>query len=159
MHLSGGTIFGISSLWGYRTIQYRREGPSAIKHWGGFGTHARLLLALAVSSYGLWFWMFGVEGGLSDMGVNDPPSDDVEPNDPRCAELRTFMFAKVRAKGGIRIFYIIVCICCIIFYGMMALASTLAGFSRGRKLLRLFQSKLYANTSRLRFATGFTYGE
>jgi hypothetical protein len=60
MHLSGGTIFGILSIWGYRTSLYTLEGPKAIKHFGGFGTHFRLLVTLAISIFGLWFWMFGV---------------------------------------------------------------------------------------------------
>jgi hypothetical protein len=154
MHLSGGFIFGIFSLWGYRTVLYKEEGPSAIKYYGGFGTHARLLLSLGISSYGLWFWMFGVQGSLSPMGPADDP-----PNDIRCGTLYTFFFAKLRADGGIRIFYIIVCICCIIVFGSMLLASSLAGYSRVSKLVRLWKLKRFANSSRLKFATGFNYKE
>src|ERR1700759_4431881 len=29
MPLSGGTIFGVFSIWGYRTVQYTLEGPGA----------------------------------------------------------------------------------------------------------------------------------
>jgi hypothetical protein len=156
MHLSAGTIFGVLSLWGYRTIQYVEEGPRAIRHFGGFGTHARLIVSLAVSIFGLWFWMFGVKGSLSPMGPNDGMDP---PNAPECGTLYTFMFAKVRADGGMRIFYIIVCICCIIYFGIMLLASTLAGYSRVSKMIELAQSKRWANSSRLRFATGFNYKE
>jgi len=154
MHLAAGTIFGISSLWGYRTCQYVREGPGAIKHYGGFGTHARLLLALSISAYGLWFWMFGVKGSLSPMGPGDEP-----PNAEACGELFTFMFAKVQADGGIRIFYIFICMTCVVVYGIMALSSTLAGFSRGQKIIELWKKRQFANSTRLRFATGFKYSE
>jgi hypothetical protein len=156
MHLSGGTIFGVLSIWGYRTVQYTEEGPRAIRHFGGFGTHARLIVSLAVSVFGLWFWMFGVTGGLDPMGPNDGMQP---PNSPECGTLYTFMFGKVRADGGIRIFYIIVCICCIIYFGVMLLVSTLAGYSRVRTMIQLAQSKRWADSSRLRFATGFNYKE
>jgi hypothetical protein len=57
MHLSGGTIFSVISIWGYRTCLYRDLGPTkGIANFGGFGTHLRLLLCLAVSTYGTWYW-------------------------------------------------------------------------------------------------------
>ena len=56
MHLSGGTIFGILSLWGYRTRHYLDNGPQGIRLFGGFGTHGRLIVSLAVSCFGLWVW-------------------------------------------------------------------------------------------------------
>jgi len=68
MHLSGGFIFGIFSPWGYRTRRYVDNGPKAIRFFGGFGTHARLIVSLAVSVYDLWYWMFAVIGGLFAMG-------------------------------------------------------------------------------------------
>ena len=156
MHLSGGTIFGVLSIWGYRTVQYTEEGPQAIRHFGGFGTHARLIVSLGVSVFGLWFWMFGITGGLQPMG----PNDGMEPpNAVECGTLYTFMFTKVRADGGIRIFYIIVCIACILYFGIMLLASLLAGYSRVNKMVQLARSKRWANSSRLRYATGFNYRE
>lgn len=63
MHLSGGFLFGSLSLWGYRTRRYMDDGPKAIRFFGGFGTHSRLIVSLAVSIYGLWYWAFGVRGG------------------------------------------------------------------------------------------------
>jgi hypothetical protein len=156
MHLSGGSIFGVMSIWGYRTLHYSEEGPKAIRHFGGFGTHARLIISLAVSGFGLWFWMFGIKGGLDPMGPNDGMNP---PNPPECGILYTFMFAKVRADGGMRIFYIIVCICCIIYFGVMLLASTLAGYSRVSKMIQLAKSKRWASSSRLRFATGLNFKE
>ncbi|PMD61024.1 uncharacterized protein K444DRAFT_560486 [Hyaloscypha bicolor E] len=161
MHLSGGTIFGILSLWGYRTRFYTDEGPVAIRHFGGFGTHSRLILSLGVSIYGLWYWLFAVTGSLIAMGSRleigelavDPP------NSPDCATLYTFMFAKVRADGGIRIFYIIACILCTIYFGIMLLASSIAGRKRLQNIVELARQKRWADTSRLRFATGFKYHE
>jgi hypothetical protein len=156
MHLSAGTIFGVLSTWGYRTSQYVEEGPKAIRHFGGFGTHARLIVQLAVSIFGLWFWLFGVTGALGPMGPNDGSNP---PNAPECGELYTFMFAKVRATGGIRILYIIICVGCVVYFGIMLLASILAGYSRVRKMVELARGGRWANTSRLRYATGFNYKE
>jgi hypothetical protein len=88
------------------------------------------------------------------------PSDDVDPkNVPECAELYTFMFAKVRATGGIRTFYIIVCICCTVIFGVMILSSGIAFWARSQRIIELAKSRKWANTSRLRFATGFNYRE
>jgi hypothetical protein len=156
MHLAGGSIFGIMSLWGYRTRQYLDEGHRAIRFFGGFGTHGRLLLSLGVSIFGLWFWVFGVKGGLSPMD----PEDEVDPrNPPECATLYTFMFSKVRADGGVRIFYIIICIGCIVYFGLMSMASSLGVWARVRKMAQLAREKQWAETSRLRYATGFTFRE
>jgi hypothetical protein len=93
-------------------------------------------------------------GGLMPMG----PQDEV-PNDPRCGTLYTFMFARVRADGGIRIFYILVCACCILYFGAMLLASTISLWARPAKMMALAKSKRWADSSRLRYATGFKYKE
>ncbi|KAE9379835.1 hypothetical protein N431DRAFT_476914 [Stipitochalara longipes BDJ] len=161
MHLSGGTIFGILSLWGYRTRHYFDEGPMAIRHFGGFGTHSRLILSLGISVYGLWYWLFAVTGSLIPMGSPLEVGDlaVMPPNSPDCGTLYTFMFAKVRADGGIRIFYIIICILCTIYFGIMLLASSIAGWARVQTMLALGKQKRWADTSRLRFATGFNYHE
>jgi len=159
MHLSGGTIFGILSLWGYRTRQYLDNGPQGIRFFGGFGTHGRLIVSLAVSIYGLWYWLVGVNGALIRMGGPGDETDDPAPNPPECQQLYTFMFGKVKADGGIRIFYILVCVACIVYFGVMLLASSLAGWSRLNKMIELARTKRWADSSRLRFATGFKYGE
>jgi hypothetical protein len=161
MHLSGGTIFGILSLWGYRTRLYQNEGPSAIRHFGGFGTHSRLILSLGISIYGLWYWLYAVTGSLVSTGSPQEVGELAvnPPNSPDCATLYTFMFAKVRADGGIRIFYVIVCVLCTIYFGIMLLASSIAAYSRLEKIKSLARQKLWADTSRLRFATGFNYHE
>jgi hypothetical protein len=147
MHLSGGTIFGVLSIWGYRTATYSEEGPKAIRHFGGFGTHARLIVSLAVSAFGLWFWKWGVVDGLDPAGPGE------------CEVLWTFFFGKLHAAGGIRYFYIVVCGGCVAYFGAMLLASSLAGYARVDKMVRLARSKRWADTSKLRFATGFKYKE
>jgi hypothetical protein len=154
VHLSGGTLFGVLSIWGYRSCRYVIEGPKAIRHFGGFGTHFRLFLSLCVSVYSLWFWLYGVTGSLVPGGPNGLP-----PTPNECEVLFTFMFAKVRAAGGVRIFYIITNICCTIYFGIMLVVSSLAGYIRVSKMISLARSQSWADTSRLRFATGFNYIE
>ncbi len=80
MHLCGGTVFGVLSLWGYRTRMYFDNGPRAISMFGGFATHVKLFVSLGVSIFGLWFWLYGVVGGLEPMGPNDGADP---PNAPR----------------------------------------------------------------------------
>lgn len=159
MHLSGGTIFGVLTIWGYRTRQYIDNGPRGIFRFGGIGTHARIVVSLAVSCFGLWFWALGVTGALVNMG--GPGDDTVYPasNPPECATLYTFMFAKVRADGGIRIFYILVCALCIAYFGIMILASTIAGWTKVSRIISLAKARRWAESSRLRFATGLKYRE
>src|SRR3569833_912228 len=158
MHLSGGTVFSILNIWGYRTRQYLESGPRGIRFFGGFGTHSRLIISLAVSVYGLWFWMYAVTGGLITMGAPGDETDD-PPNKPECGTLYTFMFAKVRADGGIRYFYIIVCILCILYFGIMLMASSLTCWAKYNKVMELARSKRWADSSKLRYATGFKYRE
>ncbi|OAL20685.1 hypothetical protein AYO22_08694 [Fonsecaea multimorphosa] len=144
MHLSGGTIFSVLSLWGYRTCHYVREGPKGIRHFGGFGTHLRLLLSMAVAVYGLWFWWFGIQPDTTVINVDTGP----------CKTVYTFMFAKVRADGGVRIFYIIVCIGCVIYFGIMLLVSSLALYARVAKAVGMAKKKKWRTSTRLHYATG-----
>ncbi len=149
MHLGAGTIFGVLSIWGYRTSWYLRDGPTkGIAHFGGFGTHVRLLLCVSFASYGLFFWLEGIHGPDPAMSAGDPNGD------PACLTLYTFMFTKLRADGGIRIFYIVMCICCLVYWGTMLLASSLAAVARALKLYQLARYSQWRTTSRLHFATG-----
>lgn len=144
MHLSGGTVFSVLSLWGYRTCHYQEEGPKGIRHFGGFGTHLRLLLSIAVACFGLWFWMMGIEPDTTAINVDTGP----------CATVYTFMFAKVRADGGVRIFYIVACIACIIYFGIMLLASSIALYARLAKMATLAHQGRWRTSTRLHYATG-----
>lgn len=161
MHLCGGTVFGVLSLWGYRTRLYTQVGRGAIRFFGGYGTHIRMATALAVSLYGLWFWAWGVSDGLFPLG----PDDGMDPPNPvECGELYTFFFAKIKAAGGIRYYYIVVCACCSAYFGAMLLVSVLAAwFSIERLVGRL--NKRWAheanvdNLSRPVYVTGFNDNE
>jgi len=147
---SASSVFGGIGLFAIRLKDRLRFGI-----FGGFGTHARAILSLAVSIFGLYFWMFGVTGALDAMGS---PGDESE-NDPDCGTLYTFMFGKVRAAGGIRIYYIFICICCTIYFGVMILVSPIAGWVRARKMIELGKAGRWADSTRLRFATGLKYKE
>lgn len=146
MHLSGGTLFSVMSIWGYRTCFYSLQGPKGISNFGGFGTHMRLLLCTTVSTYGLWFWYFGVHGSLNK-GIG------------ACATTYTFFFGKLDVEGGIRIYYIIVCIGCTFYFGMMTLVGLLGPIMRLMKMRWLLKYKFFHYSSRLKYATGFNYGQ
>ena len=156
MHLCGGTVFGILSLWGYRTRMYYDRGPRAVRMFGGFGTHIRLAVSLGVSVFGLWFWLYGVVGALNPMGPDDG-SDP--PNPPECSTLYTFFFAKIRADGGIRYYYIVTCVSCAVYYGVMLVVSTLGGWVSFGRFVELVRFHEWAAGNRGKYATGFTHKE
>ncbi len=149
MHLSGGTVFSVLSLWGYRTCHYEAEGPKGIRHFGGFGTHLRLLLAMAVSVFGLWFWVVGIKPHTTDVVTDSGP----------CATVYTFMFAKVRADAGVRILYLIACISCVIYFGIMLLISTISLYARVAKGAALAKQGRWRTSTRLHYATGLYHKE
>lgn len=118
MQLSAGYLFGCLSLWGYRTVRYYKEGPAAIRYFGGFGTHARLLLMFGIAVYGIWFWVEGIKDGLiivTDESGNDRPC--------QCYPLRTFFFAKLLVLGGIRYLYIVMSTGTAVYFGIMLLVA------------------------------------
>ncbi|MCJ1377932.1 Altered inheritance of mitochondria protein 18 mitochondrial [Xylographa soralifera] len=119
MHLSSGYLFGCLSFWGYRTRHYHHEGPMGIRHFGRFGTHCRLVLALAISAYGIWFWTDGVSDGLQ-IPISPNTGDLIS---CQCYPLKTFFFSRLRVYGGIRYFYIVMTICSTTYYGLMILAA------------------------------------
>jgi hypothetical protein len=149
MQLPAGGLFGVLSLWGYRTCHYQVEGSRAIQHYGGFGTHARLFISVAISIYGLWFWMHGIRG-----------RDGLNPvNDSGCETLYTFFFAKFPALGGIRVFYVVMCVMYTVYFGTMLLISSVAGFTRAKRMIELARSKQWAITTRLKYRTGWNKRE
>ena len=157
MHLCSGTVFGILSIWGYRTRHYRSQGPAAISGYGGHGSHLRLFLSLAVSIYGLWFWLHGVTDGLPTAVEADPT------NPPECSTLHTFFFANIQASGGIRFYYILVCVGCVAWFGIMALASVLACWILAKRLPQMIGTSSVAGSAswigKLPFATGLRPNE
>ena len=154
MHLMGGSVFSVVSIWGYRTCLYLKQGPTAIRNFGGFSTHMHLLLSLAVSIVGLWFWHTGV------VTTSLPTSTDLdEQNPPECNDLETFFFARLNAREGIRTFFIVICIGCCIYFGTMTLVSFIGPATRIFKMSFLAKYGFYQTSSRLKYATGFSYGQ
>jgi hypothetical protein len=150
--LSIGGLYSVLSLWGYRTCHYRVEGLSAVRHYGGFGTHFRLFLSVAICVFSLWFWAFGLQG---------PGHRGALPavKKPDCGTLYTFFFARLDAKGGIRVFWIVDNIIATTYFGVMLLISSIAGFARAGKMIRLAGEKQWAASSRLLYRTGFNERE
>ncbi|KAH8883558.1 hypothetical protein GQ53DRAFT_811347 [Thozetella sp. PMI_491] len=158
MHLCGGTVFGTLSLWGYRTRMYFDQGPRAIRLFGGFATHVKLFVSLGVSVFGFWFWLYGVmPDGLSSLEAGD--GSDEYPNSPECTELYTFFFAKVRADGPLRYYYIVVCASCIAYFGIQVLVSSMAAWFSVDRIIGFVEFKGWASTNRTRYATGFSHKE
>ncbi|KAL2415699.1 hypothetical protein ABEF95_002513 [Exophiala dermatitidis] len=112
-----GFLFSVMSLWGYRTMYYRTEGPGGRRHFGGFGTHFRLVLMGMISAYGTWFWVEGVEDGLS--------ACDRRRN---CGGLDTFFLVPVKVDSwATRSINLVINIGASVYYGIMAFAALAAG--------------------------------
>ncbi|KAH8668405.1 hypothetical protein BX600DRAFT_538347 [Xylariales sp. PMI_506] len=154
MHLGAGSIFGVMSIWGYRTSLYVREGPmKGISHFGGFGTHMRLLLCTAFAAYGLFFWLRGIDGHPAALISGTGNAE----NGLYCTPLYTFMFSRVLADGGVRVFYIICTVGSLCYWGVQLLSSSLAAYARPMKMYRLGKAGQWRTTSRLDYATGLNY--
>jgi hypothetical protein len=111
-----GFIFSIMSLWGYRTMYYKTEGPGGRRHFGGFGTHFRLILMGMITAYGVWFWIEGVEDGL-------PPTD----RRTACGGLETFFFTPMKIDSwSTRSVQLVIAIGAAVYYGIMGLAAIAA---------------------------------
>lgn len=147
IHLGTGSIFGVISIWGYRTCAYSIEGPIATRHFGGFGTHFRLVLSASICAFSVWFWYAAVKPNTTYL------TNDVGP----CATLHTFMFADVRADGGVRIFYIMASIIATIYFCAQVLVATLSGYIRVARLLTMSKLERFRTASRLRCSVGLNY--
>ena len=117
MQMSSGFVFTGLSIWGYRTAFYKK-GPTGIKNFGRFGTHFRLILTMAISVYGTWFWWEGVKDGL-------PVQDD-----KRCRKIYTWLFTNWPVNGGVNVLYIVISLGCSIYYGLMCVAAVASGVRR-----------------------------
>lgn len=157
MHLCGGTVFGVLSLWGYRSRLYVDQGLHAVRNFGGFGTHLRLATSLGVSIYGLWFWVYGVSESLIVLGSDRDIAEG--PNPPECETLYTFFFAKLKATGGIRYYYTVVCALCCLWFGVMFIVSVIAGVASFSKIRSLSEFFSWGSGNRGKYATGFTRRE
>lgn len=110
---------------------------------------------MAVSVLGLWLWYFGVVGAL--LRPTQIELEDAGENDPVCDDLRTFFFGEVGVRGEIRVYYIFLCICCVIYFGIMMAVSVVGPWTRLCKMRYLAKYKFFKTSSRLKYATGFSY--
>jgi hypothetical protein len=138
MQLCSGFLFSCLSIWGYRTSYYQKEGPVAIKRFGGLGTHCRLILTTAISIYGTWFWWEGLDDGLNTSA------------NPDCQEIFTWFFTYLPVRGGIDKLYIVITVGCSLFYCTM-LITALATV--------LYKLPQIGWKGRLSFETGFSVFE
>ena len=114
--LACGFMFSVMSIWGYRTMYYKKEGPNGKSHFGGWGTHFRLGLCTGIAVYGLWFWTRGLSGGLPhDCNMRE-----------ECGGLKIWLFGEFSLFSGVRHFYMVASILLCIYYGTMVLAATAA---------------------------------
>jgi len=128
---------------------YRKEGLHGIRHFGGFGTHLRLLLGGAVGWYSLWFWVDGIQ---------DPP-DGLEPfgtmpESQPCSLTSVKIFNRPVQNPEVRYIALGVSSTWMIYSVLICLAAPLAGVTRIMKMVLLMRGGQYANTTRLRYATG-----
>jgi len=146
LQLCAGTIWSVLSLWGYRTIIYQKEGLDGIRHFGGFGTHLRLLLIAAVGAYGLWYWTVGIHG----LPAGLDPYGEVPDSCPKNA----ISIFGVSISGHAAPYGMTISIVALIYSGLMTLTAPLAGMTRIMKMISFLRAKQYASTTRLRYATG-----
>ena len=137
MQLCAGYMFGCFSMWGYRTCLYNREGRRGVRHFGRIGTHSRLILMTAISAYGIWFWIEGIEDGLA------PLRDENGRYRDECYPLETFFFAKLPVRGGIRYWYIFITVSCTLYYGLMLFVAVLERGMRAWGSKKLFTVGTY----------------
>lgn len=106
-------------------MYYKTEGPGGRRHFGGWGTHLRLVLMSAITSYGVWFWLRGI---------------DVLPScDQRlaCGGLETWFFTSMRVKSKVtRSLNLAVACGAALYYGIMSLTAAIAGLIYTTRKLR-----------------------
>lgn len=147
MHLAMGTIIGVMSNWGYRTCRYKAEGVSAMKNFGGVGTHLRVLCCLGVCIYGAWYWNIAIIPGNQDLENDTGP----------CRTVWTFMFGRVDAAGAIRIFYLFFTILWAIHFGIILFTAPIADWIRYREISRISHPIGNELPKNLQLATGLNY--
>jgi hypothetical protein len=156
MQLCAGYLFGTHSLWGYRTAHYQREGPRAVRHFGKIGTHCRLLLATAISIYGVWFWSYGIRYDLGH-GLQRVTDDAGNPRPPQCYPVYIFFFAKLNVLGGIRIVYVIMAVSTAAYYGAMLVAAVAERIRHLMEVIR--QERGHERRETFKYDTGLTKKE
>ncbi|ETI28424.1 hypothetical protein G647_00873 [Cladophialophora carrionii CBS 160.54] len=123
--LCTGFLFSVMSLWGYRTMYYKTEGPGGRRHFGGFGTHFRLVLMSAITAYGVWFWIRGVD----TLATCDSRKD--------CGGLETFFFVPLKVNFKVtRSINLVTAVGAAVYYGAMAITAIVAGMVATVRKLR-----------------------
>ncbi|EXJ64485.1 hypothetical protein A1O7_00821 [Cladophialophora yegresii CBS 114405] len=123
--LCTGFLFSVMSLWGYRTMYYKTEGPGGRRHFGGFGTHFRLVLMSAITAYGVWFWTRGVDTLATCDGRK------------ACGGLQTFFFVPMSVNSKVtRIINLVLAVGAALYYGAMAITAIIAGMVAIARKLR-----------------------
>jgi hypothetical protein len=156
MQICPGYLFGTLSMWGYRTRRYQKEGPIAVRHFGKIGTHFRLLLATAISIYGIWFWTYGIRYDRGH-GLARVTDDNGNPRPPQCYPVYVFFFAKLNVLGGIRILYVIMATCTSVYYGTMLLAAFAERIRHLTEVIR--QERGHERRETFKYETGLTKKE
>ncbi len=100
LQLNFGFIFSILSIWGHRTRSPQGQDPIRFPLIPSLG---RLALTTALSCYGLWFWFYGYAALYDRTGC---------PN-------YTFVFARVNASNGARMFFKIQSTLVLVVYGVL----------------------------------------
>ena len=109
IQLAMGSVFGVMSIWGFRTRYYKQRHPESedgMMHFGGWGTHCRLLLCTIISVYALWFWAYSV--------ANPQPTCFLRQD---CDGLRTFLFTSLPLSGWTRYGHVIMAIGAVLYFG------------------------------------------
>ena len=109
----------------FRTVYYKTEGAGGRRHFGGWGTHLRLILMSAITSYGVWFWLRGIDVLLPcDQRVN-------------CGGLETWFFTSMRVKSKVtRSLNLVVAVGAALYYGIMSITAAIAGLLYLKRRLR-----------------------
>ena len=111
VQLGLGFIFGVMSVWGYRTAVYRREGAVGADRFGGLGTHVRLFLLAGLTAFNTYFWSVGISSGF-------PPCNRRE----ACNGIRVFFLGSQSLFSGARTFYLVIAGFCCVHYLLLCFA-------------------------------------
>lgn len=116
LQLCFGYLLSVMSLWGYRTRVYADDKPRNRQHFGGWGTHFRLLLMCAICAYGIWFWSWGMPLYLPRCNLRQ-----------QCGGLKIWILVACEvANPGIQLLFLAFSSICEAFYFSMILIAAAA---------------------------------
>lgn len=150
LELCAGTTLSVVTIWGYRTCIYstkgEREGLHGISLFGGFGTHFRLLLTLAVAVYALWFFGIAACPNNGRLSVSGDPGI--------CPTIYVLSRSLPLASNSIRYPALILASIATFYCGLMVLSTPLALVTRLKKFSHLRHDGFHDTSTRLRYITG-----